>query len=288
MRLLIETVGQVQILAAFVGLLVLLLWESRRPFFNLFQQSQRQRGLHLVRNLALGGLNALLVAAVFVGLWVAATAWAEDRGVGLLNWMTLPGWAHALGAVLLFDAWTYLWHRINHRVTFLWRFHRVHHADAQMDVTTASRFHVGEILFSSVLRIPLIVLFGVYAWELLLYETLMFAVVQFHHANIALPPRLDRVLRWFIVTPGMHKVHHSRWQPETDSNYSSLLSCWDRLGRSFRTRERLEDLHFGLEEFDREEDATIKGLLRMPLVEVEKSTIADAEEKEKSSYGTVS
>ena len=285
---LVETVGQVQVLAAFVGLLLLLLWESRRPFFNLFRQSRRERGLHLVRNLVLGGLNAVLIAAVFVGLWVAAAAWAEDRGVGLLNWMALPGWAHALGAVLLFDAWTYLWHRINHRVAFLWRFHRVHHADAQMDVTTASRFHVGEILFSSVLRIPLIVLFGVYAWELLLYETMMFAVVQFHHANIALPPRLDRVLRWFIVTPGMHKVHHSRWQPETDSNYSSLLSCWDRLGRSFRTRERLEDIHFGLDEFDKEEDATIKGLLRMPLVEVEKSTIADGMGKEKSSPDSVS
>ncbi|MDX1531724.1 MAG: sterol desaturase family protein [Rhodothermales bacterium] len=169
---------------------------------------------------------------------------------------------------MVFDVWTYAWHRINHRVPFLWRFHRVHHADAEMDVTTASRFHVGELALSSALRIPLIVLVGVYAWELLLYETLMFAVVQFHHANVGLPARLDRALRAVIVTPAMHKVHHSRLQPETDSNYSSLFSWWDRLFRSFRLRERPEEIRFGLDAFDGEAHRTLGGLLRMPLAPV--------------------
>lgn len=269
---LLESIGQVQVIAAFVGMVVLLLWETAHPFFNLFQRSKKERGVHLVRNLMLGGINAALIAIVFVGLWIAAAAWAEGRGFGLLNVWAMPLWAHAVGAVLLMDSWTYLWHRLNHRIPFLWRFHRVHHADAKMDVTTASRFHTGEIVFSSLLRIPLIALFGIHVWELLLYETLMFAVVQFHHANIVLPDRLDRVLRLFIVTPAMHKVHHSRWQPETDSNYSSFLSLWDRLGRSFKMRKRLEDIRLGLDDLDAEEHTTMSGLLKMPLVSLKRAS----------------
>ena len=267
MGALLDLLQTTQIGAALAGLVVLLIVESLHPFFDLFR-ARSERGKHFARNLALGLVNSLLVAVVFAGLWVAAAAWAEARGFGLLNVLAesgLPGWAHALGAVLLLDAWTYAWHRMNHRVPFLWRFHRVHHADAQMDVTTASRFHVGEIALSSALRVPLIVLLGVWAWELVLYETLMFAVVQFHHANVALPPRLDRALRLVIVTPAMHKVHHSRWQPETDSNYSAFLSVWDRLFQSFRLRARLEEIDLGLDDFDGPEDRTFAGLMRMPM-----------------------
>ena len=254
--------------AAFAGLVLLLLAESAHPFFELFRDT-KTRGAHLLRNLALGLLNTAVIALVFAGLWVLAAEWAEARGVGLLHVLTgragLPAWAHLVGAVLLLDVWTYAWHRMNHRIPFLWRFHRVHHSDAEMDVTTASRFHVGELVLSSALRVPVIALLGVYAWELLLYETLMFAVVQFHHANVGLPPWLDRALRAVIVTPNLHKVHHSRLQPETDSNYSALFSWWDRLFRSFRLRERPEEIQFGLDPFDGPEHQTMAGLLKMPL-----------------------
>lgn len=261
----------IQIIAAFVGLVIMLLWETAHPFVAWYRESGRDRGLHVVRNLAVGAFNAVVISMVFVAAWVAAAAWAEERGFGLLNALGgpagLPAWGHVLGAILLLDGWTYLWHRLNHEIPFFWRFHRVHHADAKMDVTTASRFHVGEIVFSSLLRIPLIALFGVHIWELLFYETMMFAVVQFHHANIVLPPWLDRGLRLVVVTPGMHKVHHSRWQPETDSNYSAFLSIWDRMFGSFRTREDLAAIRLGLDEFDGDQDATLKGLMRMPLLE---------------------
>ena len=252
-----------QPVAVVVGLAVLLLAESLHPFVDLFRD-RRERGRHLVRNGALGLLNAALIAFVFAGLWAAAAAWGAARGWGLLHLLGLPPGAHALGAILLLDAWMYAWHRLNHRVGVLWRFHRVHHADAAMDVTTASRFHVGEIVLSSALRVPLIVLLGLYAWELLLYETLMFAVVQLHHANVMLPPALDRALRAVIVTPAMHKVHHSRLQPETDSNYSSLFSWWDRLFRSFRLRADPREIVFGLDAFDAPEHRTLRGLLAMP------------------------
>lgn len=254
--------------ATVAGLALLLLIEGALPAAHHYR-SGRERGAHALRNLALGLANAAVVALLFAGLWVLAAEWASARGIGLLNVLRdragLPGWAHVVGAVLLLDAWTYLWHRINHRVPFLWRFHRVHHADATMDVTTASRFHVGELVLSSALRVPLLVAGGIYAWELILYETVMFAVVQFHHANIHLSERWDRRLRAVIVTPHLHRVHHSRWQPETDSNYSSLFTVWDRLFGSFRTSDAPETIRLGLDEFDAPEHRTVGGMLKMPL-----------------------
>ncbi len=275
MGALLDVLRATQAGAALVGLVVLLLLESAHPFFELFRV-RRDRTRHLARNLVLGAANGLLVAVVFAGLWVAAAAWAEARGWGLLRLADLPVWLHAVLAVLLLDAWTYAWHRMNHRVPFLWRFHRVHHSDAQMDVTTASRFHTGEIVLSSLLRVPLIVALGVTAWELVLYETLMFAVVQFHHANLALPPRVEAVVNKVIVTPAMHKVHHSRWQPETDSNYSALLSVWDRLFGSFRRREALHEVALGLAEFDDDAHQSVAGMLRTPLAPVRKPTLPSA------------
>ncbi len=254
-----------QSMAAVAVLAALLLAETAHPFFDFFRDRQRlkDRGAHALRNLALGLANGALVALVFAGLWVVAADTASARGWGLLNLVELPTWLHVAGAVLLLDMWTYAWHRANHRIPFLWRFHRVHHSDAHMDVTTASRFHTGEIVLSSALRIPLLLLIGATAWELVLYETMMFAVVQFHHANIGLPPAVSRVLRAVIVTPEIHKVHHSRLQLETDSNYSALFSWWDRLFGSFRLRERPEDIEFGLNQFPGEE--SVGSLLRMPL-----------------------
>ncbi len=268
MQSVVAALQKTQTLVMVVGLEILLLLESAHPFFDFFRGIPRERGRHALRNLLVGGLNAGLIVLVFVGLWLMAAGWAGQYRFGLLNQrhlaVALPMWAHAVGALLLLDAWTYLWHRLNHIIPFLWRFHRVHHADTKMDVTTASRFHIGEIFFSSLLRIPLILLLGLHFWELLVYETVMFAVIQVHHANIVLPEQLDRALRVIIVTPAMHKVHHSRLKPETDSNYSSLFSFWDRIGRSFRLRKDLSALHFGLDELDAEEHQTVLGMLRTP------------------------
>ncbi len=246
-------------------LFLLLWWETLTPFLPLFRNNPLQRTRHGLRNVAIALLNSGMTALLFVGLWAATANWAAHNGFGLLNWTGVPPLWHALAAVLALDFWTYWWHRLNHRLPFLWRFHRAHHSDTHMDVTTASRFHIGEILFSNVLRIPLILLLGIHVWEIVLYETALLAVIQFHHANIGLPGRLDQLLRCFIVTPAMHKVHHSRWQPETDSNYSSLLSVWDRVFRSFRLRDDPRTIQFGLDDFAKPEDQTLPGILKMPL-----------------------
>lgn len=269
MQALLSALQQTQMIAMIAGIILLFLWESMQPFYGYFRGSFKKRGKHALRNLFIGGLNSALIVFVFVGLWFAASVWADEYRFGLMHWLQdglgLPWWVHATGALLFLDAWSYTWHRINHEIPFLWRFHRVHHSDPNMDVTTANRFHIGEILFSSALRIPLIVLLGIYLWELVLYETLMFAVVQFHHSNMSIPEKTDRILRTVIVTPHMHRVHHSRWQPETDSNYSSLFSFWDRLARTFRLNPQPKNIQLGLDEFDREEDQTVRGMLKTPI-----------------------
>ena len=236
---------------AAVVLVGLLAWEMARPFLPLFAATAnpgRARGRHGLGNLGLGLVNGLLGAGLFVGLWAGVTSWTAGRGFGLLNLLGQHSvWRWPL-ALLVLDAWTYTWHRLNHRLPFLWRFHRLHHSDQQMDVTTATRFHVVEIAFSSLLRLPLLALLGARLDELAIYETLLFAVVQFHHANIGLPEHLDRVLRWVIVTPALHKVHHSVRRSEADSNFSSLFSWWDRLFGTWLLLPGDRPIQFGVED----------------------------------------
>jgi sterol desaturase/sphingolipid hydroxylase (fatty acid hydroxylase superfamily) len=235
---------------AAVGCLVALLaWETAQPYFELFgrgKESWPARGRHAVRNLALGVLNILVIAVGFSAAWLFVTQWTAGHHFGLLRWLDLGPVGRTIVAVLLLDAWTYAWHRLNHRVPFLWRFHRLHHADRAMDVTTASRFHTGEIVLSSILRLPVLALIGCRIEELALYEVLMFTVVQFHHANVGLPEWLDRRLRAVIVTPSMHKIHHSNIRAECDSNYSSLFSWWDRIFRTRKTSSAPRKIVFGV------------------------------------------
>jgi len=184
---------------------------------------------------------------VGLALWVKAMQWAEAHHFGLLHWLSAPEWLRWALALLLLDAWTYWWHRLSHIVPFFWRFHRLHHSDRRMDVTTANRFHPGEITLSSLLRLPVLALIGCRLEQLALYELLLFAVVQFQHANIGLPERLDRALRCVIVTPHMHKVHHSVVRTERNSNFSSLFSWWDRLARTLRLSSDPRRIAFGLD-----------------------------------------
>ncbi|MFC1453225.1 sterol desaturase family protein [Verrucomicrobiota bacterium] len=256
--MLTRTVTGVAVLA------VLLMWESRKPFFRFFE-SRRARGEHFTRNLAVSLLNAALTAACFSALWGGAAAWSEGAGFGILHRVGVPLWLHACVAVLMLDFWTYWWHRGNHRIPLLWRFHRMHHSDPQMDVTTARRFHPGEIALSAVLRLPIILLLGIHLWELVLYELLMAVVVDFHHANIGLAEPIDRLLRTILVTPAMHKVHHSRVRVETDSNYTSLLSVWDRVFGTFRLRHDLPAVKIGLTGWNDSEYQTLAGMLATPI-----------------------
>lgn len=247
---------------AVIAAALALLWtlESVAPQFL-----DRQRRLsHATHNLALGLLNAALVSVVFAAALVAAAEWSTTAGFGLLHRLAAPGWIEWPVAILLLDLWMYCWHRINHQVPLLWRFHSVHHSDAEMDASSAVRFHTGEAVLSATARLAVLPLLGVTPLQLLVYELIMQPVILFHHSNVRVPARIDRVLRAVIVTPWMHWVHHSRWQPETDSNYATVFSWWDRLFGSFRLRDDPDTIELGLDGYTPREWRRLDGMLISP------------------------
>ena len=252
--------------AVTVGMLtVLWAWETWLPFFERRQRRMRHAG----RNLAVALLNTVVLAVAFSTGITLVAGWAQERGLGLLHNLGLDNPTRLVLALVLLDVWMYLWHRANHTIPFLWRFHRMHHSETEMDVTTATRFHLGEHVGAAVLRAGLIPLLGFEAWQLIVYDTLVIIVTMLHHANISLG-WYDRWLRWLIVTPDMHKVHHSSWRPETDSNYSTVFSVWDRLAGTFRLRADPKTLQFGLPYYPDPGWQTVWGMLRTPFVTPQK------------------
>jgi sterol desaturase/sphingolipid hydroxylase (fatty acid hydroxylase superfamily) len=249
-------------ISAAVSLIVLLALETWLPA----AVGRRRRLRHMARNLALGLLNAALPALVAAPLLAQAAGWAEENRFGLLRMVNAPTTIVLAAAILLFDAWMYWWHRANHEIGFLWRFHRVHHSDPEMDATTAVRFHTGEILISSALRLAVIPLLGITIGQLLVYEMLLLPAIVFHHSNVRLPERLDAALRLILVTPALHRVHHSRLKIETDSNYSSVFSFWDRIAGTFRLRRSSQPVRFGLDEYEGEEWQRIAWMLATPFI----------------------
>src|SRR5205807_1267789 len=171
-----------------------------RPYFG----QPEDRIKHGARNLAVALINNIVLGLAFVSVTVTVADWSEQNGYGLLHVLGLPEPVQFALALVLLDGWMYFWHRANHAIPLLWRFHRMHHSDRHMDVTTATRFHLGEHIGASVLRLGLIPLLGFEVWNLVVYDTLLIAITQFHHADISIG-RWDRWLRWLIVTPYMHK-----------------------------------------------------------------------------------
>jgi len=261
-----EGLKETKILLEVVMLALLLMGEAWLPLFK--GRSERLR--HGSRNIAMGLMNGVITSFLFAGATAFVAEAAEFQGFGLLNWIEIPFWIETAIAFFLFDLWMYLWHRANHRVPFLWRFHRMHHSDPQLDVTTALRFHIGELIFSSLVRFGILYLLGLSLWQLILYETILLPIILFHHSNVALPERVDRLFRILIVTPNMHRVHHSRFQPETDSNYSSIFSFWDRFAKTFRRKENILTLHYGLDVFEAPKWQSFVGLLATPFSPAQK------------------
>jgi sterol desaturase/sphingolipid hydroxylase (fatty acid hydroxylase superfamily) len=248
------------VLVYVLTLAIMWTWESLAPFF----QNPRDKIRHDLRNLIIGAVNAVLLGTVFASFTASAASYVSEYQIGFLFWLSSATWLHAVLAFLVVDCWTYTWHRINHLVSFLWRFHRVHHSDSAMDATTAARFHIGEITFSMMLRLLLVICFGIPLFVLVAYDITLLVTTMFHHANIALPAKIDRLICLVTPSPFMHKVHHSRYQPETDSNFSSVLSVWDRLFGTYREKENHRKIRLGLDGFDDEKNQTVKGLIATP------------------------
>lgn len=236
-------------LGVFLGLFTLLaLTEAALPRRKR-QQPRHTRWLTNWGIVILDTLTLRLLALALPLLAVGAALDAQAQGWGLMNLITLPLWLAVILTVLIFDLAIWAQHLITHKVPILWRFHRVHHADRDIDVTTAIRFHPVEIALSMLLKIGLVYLLGPPALGIILFEIILNGTAMFNHANIRLPLALDRVVRRLLVTPDMHRVHHSVHRHEHDSNYGFSLSIWDRMFGTYiaQPEQGHDDMAIGLE-----------------------------------------
>lgn len=228
----------------------------------------RQRRLSRRRRLVTNGAVALTAIVTMRALVVPAVAWvaaeATGTGLGLVPRLGLPSAVSAVAAFLLFDWTIWLWHWLNHRVPVLWRFHAVHHTDLDLDVSTALRFHVGELLLSTAARAVQVVVIGIAAPVVLIFETVTNVATMFHHSNIRLPVRLERMVVWVFVTPRMHGIHHSVVERETNANWSVVFSWWDRLHRTLRLDVPQSSVTIGLPAWQDATELTAGRLLAIP------------------------
>lgn len=173
--------------------------------------------------------------------------WAETKKFGLLFQFTINPFLKLIIVLIIADVLMYWWHRFNHVIPFLWRFHSFHHKDEQMNSTTGIRFHSIELLLSFIFRMFFYPLIGITGFEVVIFSTIHFSMILFHHSNISITDKIDKLVRIFITSPGMHRIHHSNKLEETNSNYTSILSCWDWVFGSYVKKPK-EEIIFGISE----------------------------------------
>ena len=251
-------------LGIFLAILIAMaVWELASPL----RRVEIPRLIRWSNNLALVALDTVLVRLAYPVAAVGLAQIAVTNGWGLFNLVTVPTWLAVVISLLLLDFAIYLQHVVFHAVPALWRLHRMHHADLEFDVTTGLRFHPVEILLSMALKLGLVLLLGPPAIAVLLFEIILNGAALFNHSNISLPRPVDRILRLVLVTPDMHRVHHSSDPRETHSNFGFNLPWWDRLLGTYRAAPALgqRDMQIGLPQFRTRRDLWLDRLLLQPL-----------------------
>ncbi|NDF99181.1 MAG: fatty acid hydroxylase family protein [Chitinophagia bacterium] len=245
------------------GLLFFWILEGAIPLFPLHYRTTKLR--HAGVNFAFTVIHLIIhsILAIFI-VWLSD--WCQQQSFGLVHWTRASiGWAILIGVLALdFSSWWVHW--VMHQQKFLWKFHLIHHSDTKVDVTTGLRHHPGDSLLRGLFFILLIFLSGAPMYAVMIYQTLVVAFTAFTHANIVLPARLDKALSYLVVSPNMHKVHHHRNQPYTDTNYGAVFSIWDRL---FGTLSHLniKDVQYGLDRYyPAEKDEELVTLLKKPFL----------------------
>ena len=262
-------------LGSFVSLLVLFgIWEIFAPRRAL----TARKAIRWVSNLGLVVLSSAVIALIPPLASMAMAHLAVEKGWGLFNYLDWPYPVAFLLSVVALDFIIYLQHVMFHAVPVLWRLHRVHHSDVDLDASSGIRFHVVEIVLSMVLKLAAIVTLGPPVLAVLVFEVILNGTALFNHANIKLPQKVDALLRLFIVTPDMHRVHHSVIRKETDSNFGFNLSLWDRLCGTYRAQPEKghEGMTIGIESFREERDQWLDRLLWQPLRKQTKSPDEDS------------
>ena len=253
-----------------MGVLVLMaLWELWAPR----RQPSIPRRRRWPSNLGIVALNTMVVRLAFPTAAVGVALHAEARGWGLLSLLNAPPWVLVALAVVLLDLAIYLQHVLFHAVPAFWRLHRMHHADLDLDVTTGLRFHPLEILLSLAIKLGIVVALGAPAEAVLIFEVLLNATSMFNHGNVRLLLRLDRALRWLVVTPDMHRIHHSILPRETNSNFGFNLPWWDRLFGTYRAEPQggHEAMTIGIEQFRSSRDLRLDRMLLQPFHDDDRS-----------------
>lgn len=251
-------------LIAFFGIFGLMAtWEVLAPTRTLLFSKTRR----WLSNLGLVALNSLLLRLLFPAAAVGAASFASQHGWGLFNLLDLPFWLEVLLCVVILDLAIYLQHVMVHAIPLLWRLHRVHHADPDYDLTTGARFHPIEIILSMLIKFSVIAALGPPLVAVILFEVILNGMAMFNHGNVSLPPKLDSIMRILLVTPDMHRVHHSVEDDETNSNFGFNLSIWDRLLGTYRAKPRagMQNMQIGISSFkDPERTTRLFAMLMIP------------------------
>src|SRR5215510_3601802 len=224
------------------------------------------RGMRWPGNHGVVVVDTLLVRLVFPATAIGVALVAEAHGWGLFNTVALPAWIAVVSSVVLLDLAIYFQHVLFHAVPALWRLHRMHHADLEFDVTTGLRFHPFEILLSMMIKLAVVAALGAPALAVLIFEVLLNATSMFNHGNVRIPINLDRILRWFVVTPDMHRVHHSIVSREANSNFGFNLPWWDRLFGTYRAQPAAghDAMTIGIEQFRDRRELRLDRMLLQP------------------------
>jgi sterol desaturase/sphingolipid hydroxylase (fatty acid hydroxylase superfamily) len=248
-------------IAVLVGWMAGLLWWERNRSLRRIVDSKLKRD---ARNLAVAGLAAVAMQFLEVPVALALAMRAQQQRSGLLQIAPVPEWVRSVVAILLLDYTLYVWHRLTHRVPFLWRFHQVHHVDREMDASTALRFHFGEITISVAFRAAQVWLIGPTPASYAAWQTFLFLCILFHHANIRLPLAWERRLARILMTPRLHGIHHSVVPEEVNSNWSSGFTVWDWLHGTLRTRVPQDSIIIGVEGLREDRDQQLPNVLSLP------------------------
>ncbi|HEX4665474.1 MAG TPA: sterol desaturase family protein [Chthoniobacterales bacterium] len=256
----LDYVGSLLLVGLFLALLLL---QWRFPLRSQSFSTLRR----LVRNILLSVPGTALVRLAMLPIPLAVALWAQQRHVGLLNWLEPPRWLGLAATFLLMDYAYWWWHYANHMLPLFWRFHNVHHTDLDMDVSTAARFHFGEIVFSVGFLSLAVFIFGLGPIMLLIFFISFEAATLFQHSNWRLPIRLERLLNFVLVTPRMHGIHHSIVERETNSNWGTIFCWWDKLHRTLRRDIPQDEIIIGVAAYRDEKELTVGQLLLLPFRE---------------------
>lgn len=250
----------IRVLVSFGGLIFFLILELLIPY----RPSTISKFKRWVNNISLGIFNSIILLLFFAAPILRTTSYVSENQLGVLNMLNLSYWSKIIAVVVFLDFMLYVWHLLNHEIPLLWRFHRVHHSDLNMDVSTVNRFHVGELAISAVIKIGFIFFLGADLFGLTLHEILIVATAQFHHSSLKLPSWFENIYWVLFVPPSMHRIHHSVVIKERNTNYGTIFSIWDRLlGTLIRDVEQGR-IRIGMGAYNKPEKLDFHHLLVMP------------------------